>query len=195
MDFNYKDCIPRDLKSYFKIYNNFISKEICEQTVLELDTVAGWEQHTYEQHDGSVVPKNGERELDVNFTHVSTREILMQRIWDGYKLYQTELNFSWFKGWRGFSPVRFNRYNVNSVMSKHCDHIHTVFDGTKKGIPILSAVGILNDDYSGGEFVMWDEVIEVKAGDLLVFPSVFLYPHMVKPVLSGTRYSFVSWCY
>jgi predicted 2-oxoglutarate/Fe(II)-dependent dioxygenase YbiX len=40
-----------------------------------------------------------------------------------------------------------------------------------------------------------DYEIKFKAGDLIIFPSIFLYPHLVKPVKKGTRYSFVSWCY
>jgi predicted 2-oxoglutarate/Fe(II)-dependent dioxygenase YbiX len=79
-------------------------------------------------------------------------------------------------------------------MAKHVDHIHSMFDGNMKGIPILSIVGMLNDDYEGGEFVMFDDkIIELKQGDILMFPSVFLYPHEVKPVTKGVRDSFVSW--
>ena len=50
------------------------------------------------------------------------------------------------------------------------------------------------NDYEGGEFVMFDDYeIKFKSGDLIIFPSIFLYPHLVKPVKKGTRYSFVSW--
>ena len=35
--------------------------------------------------------------------------------------------------------------------------------------------------------------LKLKKGDFLLFPSVFLYPHLVKPVTKGTRYTFVSW--
>jgi hypothetical protein len=69
-----------------------------------------------------------------------------------------------------------------------------MFDGNKKGIPIVSVLGILNDNYEGGEFIMFeDEEIKFKKGDILVFPSIFLYPHKVEPVTKGTRYSFISW--
>lgn len=37
-------------------------------------------------------------------------------------------------------------------MRKHYDHIHSIFDGQRKGIPVLSMLGILNNDYEGGEF-------------------------------------------
>jgi predicted 2-oxoglutarate/Fe(II)-dependent dioxygenase YbiX len=79
-------------------------------------------------------------------------------------------------------------------MAKHCDHIHDMFDGKMKGIPTLSIVGFLNDDYEGGEFIMFDDMeIKLKQGDVLIFPSNFLYPHKVNPVTKGIRDSFVSW--
>jgi predicted 2-oxoglutarate/Fe(II)-dependent dioxygenase YbiX len=40
-----------------------------------------------------------------------------------------------------------------------------------------------------------DEVYELKAGQLMVFPSNFLFPHKVETVTEGTRYSFASWAY
>ena len=80
-------------------------------------------------------------------------------------------------------------------MENHCDHIHSMFDGERKGIPILSIVGVLNDDYEGGELIMFDgdKTISTKKGDLLIFPSNFLYPHRITPVTKGPRYSYVSW--
>ena len=81
-------------------------------------------------------------------------------------------------------------------MAEHCDHIHSLFDGEIKGIPILSIVGTLNENYEGGEFIMFqDKEIKLLTGDLLIFPSNFLYPHRVDPVKKGTRYSYVSWVY
>jgi predicted 2-oxoglutarate/Fe(II)-dependent dioxygenase YbiX len=79
-------------------------------------------------------------------------------------------------------------------MQLHCDHIHTLFDGKRRGIPILSIVGVLNENFEGGEWVMFEnKKIELKTGDILMFPSNFLYPHGVLPITKGTRYSFVSW--
>ena len=84
----------------------------------------------------------------------------------------------------------------NKKMAEHCDHINSIFDGERKGVPILSIVGILNDDYEGGDFVMFkNKKIDLKQGDLLLFPSSFLYPHRVDPVTKGHRYSYVSWVY
>ena len=36
-------------------------------------------------------------------------------------------------------------------------------------------------------------IIEKKSNRMIVWPSNFLYPHAVKPVTEGIRYSIVSW--
>jgi len=57
-------------------------------------------------------------------------------------------------------------------------------------------IGILNEDYDGGELVFFDDYkIKTKTGDLIIFPSCFLYPHAIEEVTKGTRYSFVSWAW
>ena len=56
------------------------------------------------------------------------------------------------------------------------------------------APGASYDLTSAGEFIMFeDHEIKLKKGDLLIFPSIFLYPHKVEPVKKGIRYSFISW--
>ena len=66
------------------------------------------------------------------------------------------------------------------MMRKHYDHIHSIFDGQMKGVPIVSIVANLNEDYEGSEFYCRDEKIELKTGDILLFPSNFMYPHEVR---------------
>ena len=81
-------------------------------------------------------------------------------------------------------------------MKEHCDHIYELFDGKIKGVPILSVIGSLNNNYKGGELVMFeDKEYKIKAGEILIFPSNFLYPHKVLPVTKGTRYTYVSWVF
>ena len=94
-----------------------------------------------------------------------------------------------------FSPIRFNKYPIGTTMREHYDHIHSIFDGKMKGVPIVSIVANLNEDYEGAEFYCRGRKIELKTGDILLFPSNFMYPHEVKETKKGVRYSFVSWAF
>jgi predicted 2-oxoglutarate/Fe(II)-dependent dioxygenase YbiX len=195
-----KDCgikMDRDLSSYVLVLENWLDKENCKQTIREMKN-ANWQQHAfYDVHTGTNNTRSGSKELDVAWgKNLSTQPYIMQRIWEAYKEYLTHLNFPWFDSWKGYSEVRFNMYKETRVMAEHCDHIHSMFDGERKGIPTMTFLAGLNDEYTGGELVMWgDEVIPMGEGTAVIFPSCFLYPHRVEPVTSGTRYSCVSWAW
>ena len=91
--------------------------------------------------------------------------------------------------------MKFNKYVEGESIQPHHDHIHDMFDGNIRGIPITSLIGVLNDDYEGGNLLFWNEYqLDLKKGDVVAFPSVFLFPHEVTTVTSGIRYSWVTWC-
>lgn len=188
--------MDKNLESYLKVYHNFVDDDLCDRTVKEMDQIS-WQQHTfYDSIKKDFKAQSGDKELDISFGNVSTIDTLMQKVWYGLERYMKELQFSWFGSWAGYSRIRFNKYSEDRIMAEHCDHIQSMFDGNIKGIPSLSFVGQLNDDFVGGEFVMWqDTVIPMRKGTVIIFPSIFLYPHRVDAVKKGTRYSFVSWSY
>jgi predicted 2-oxoglutarate/Fe(II)-dependent dioxygenase YbiX len=184
------------LENYIKIYSA-LDKEFCNKIRNEVETVK-WDQHLFYNSKGEYVNRSGNKELDVSWDEIPSKPELTQKVWNTiYKYVLEDFKNSYFAGWKGFTNIRFNRYHVDKLMALHCDHIHSMFDGERKGIPILSVLGLLNDDFKGGEFLMFDnEVkIELKQGDIIIFPSIFLYPHRVAPVTEGIRDSFVSWVF
>lgn len=54
---------------------------------------------------------------------------------------------------------------------------------------------VLNDDFEGGEFAFFDRGLKYKLGkgDVLMFPSNFMFPHEVMEVTKGTRYAVITW--
>jgi hypothetical protein len=183
-----------ELQDYIKVYNNALPKHLITNVLEELEKVT-WDRNTfYSPQRDEFFSKLGDRELFMSLDSIPSSPIVMDRIWKCLHKYYTDLQFPWFTSWNGFSGIRWNKYVENTEMNLHWDSIHSMFDGDVKGIPTLSVVGCLNDDYTGGEFVMFDDsVIPLKAGDIILFPSTFMYPHKINPVISGTRYTFVSW--
>jgi len=184
----------KNLSDYVKVYNNFFDQEFCKETITQLKN-AEFVAHQYHQSYFKTT-SNLENELSVSRDRIDNSDKIMKNIWNGLQRYISDLNFPWYYTWKGYFPIRYNRYDENTLMREHCDHISTLFSGDPCGVPILSIVGVLNEDYEGGNFVMCtDEVITLKTGDLMIFPSNFLYPHKVETVTKGTRYSFVSWVF
>ncbi len=84
------------------------------------------------------------------------------------------------------------KYEVGGHYKFHVDHSASV-------TRTLSFIYLVNDDYEGGELVFSrpdysvETTIEKKKNRLIIWPSNFLYPHTVKPVTKGIRYSVVGW--
>jgi predicted 2-oxoglutarate/Fe(II)-dependent dioxygenase YbiX len=182
------------LKDYVKIYQGFYDSDFCKQVVAEISSI-GWKTHTYHESNTEKYVSY-DHELSISHETVLSKQELDKKIWNVISCYieQDMAHMKdWFSGWGGYSLSRFNRYDPTTKMKLHCDHIQTLFDGQRKGIPTLTILGSLNNDYEGGELILCGEKIDLREGDVMVFPSNFLYPHEVKPVKSGIRYSFVSW--
>ena len=188
------NTLNTDLKNYVVQFKGRIDKDLCDTLVRDIDAME-FEEHTfYDVITGEQAPRSGSKELSVSWDDCPSKSILTKELWNVIREYLIQMNMPWFVRWSGFTQPRFNKYDEDKKMALHCDHIQSMFDGKRKGIPILSVLGVLNDNYEGGEFIMFDDTeIKFEKGDVLVFPSLFLYPHKVEPVKSGTRYSYISW--
>ena len=80
------------------------------------------------------------------------------------------------------------RYNEGQFYVQHTDSF-------KQQQRSVSCSFLLNDDYVGGEFAFFDREIMIKGakGSIVMFPSNFMFPHEIMPVISGTRYSIITW--
>jgi hypothetical protein len=84
------------------------------------------------------------------------------------------------------------KYEDTGFYTWHVDHFANV-------PRTMSCILLLNNDYEGGNLCFRNPdgtgefEIEVKPNRMIIWPSNFLYPHTVKPVTKGKRYSVVAW--
>jgi len=94
----------------------------------------------------------------------------------------------WGVGIRSYEAFNFVKYEGAGTHFKiHADHGPTY-------VTTVSIVVYLNDDYEGGDiwFPRMDNLsIKPKAGDIVVFPSTYIYEHASKDMISGTKYAVV----
>tara|TARA_R100000900_G_scaffold13800_1_gene12649 strand:+ start:94 stop:669 length:576 start_codon:yes stop_codon:yes gene_type:complete len=185
----------KNLKFYIKKFKNVIPDDVCKKTIeeLSLENIKFRPRSFYNQSTNTEV-FSGEKELDVtNFTPTNS-QIYMDKIYENLNKYMKHVNLPYYNSWSGYTSIQWNRFNKNKKISEHCDHVSSMFDGEIKGIPTLSCLGSLNNDYEGGKlFFLGDEPFEFERGDLIIFPSNFLFPHRVEPVTNGVRWSYISW--
>ena len=60
---------------------------------------------------------------------------------------------------------------------------------------IVSVTGYFNDNYSGGSIIYNNFNIKYKPekGDVVIFPSDYVYSHEVEKITDGVRYAIVNW--
>jgi hypothetical protein len=89
---------------------------------------------------------------------------------------------------RTYDSYQILKYGVGQKFDKHMDD-HWRYPRR------VSLTYYANDAYEGGEieFDQFNIKIKPEKGNLLLFPSTFVYSHKVYPVTSGTRYAVVQW--
>jgi Rps23 Pro-64 3,4-dihydroxylase Tpa1-like proline 4-hydroxylase len=80
-------------------------------------------------------------------------------------------------------PYELLKYTENNFLEWHTD------DGSDNRSRV-SMLYYLNDGYEGGEleFANFDVFYKPQRGDVIVFPSSFIYKHRVREVSQGVRY-------
>tara|TARA_Y100001963_G_scaffold157276_1_gene253043 strand:- start:841 stop:1413 length:573 start_codon:yes stop_codon:yes gene_type:complete len=186
--------------SDYVLVQNLIPNNLCKELIIETSKPDfKWSQHAWHTYGRDDYTSEKTKELEIVSSTQEQFQKLGKYLGEALRAYQEKYRTQNEKTGNGFihhiSQVRFNKYTPGTKMREHYDHIHSLFDGKIKGVPILSIVGLLNDNYEGGQFMMRGEEVKLTRGDILVFPSNFMYPHQVKDITKGIRFSFVSWAF
>jgi len=95
-----------------------------------------------------------------------------------------ESNYPYFVK-KNIDVIFIHKYTKGQEFEKHSDQPNV----------ILSVGAALNNDYEGGEFVLYspDEVLEKRTG--LIYSINTSRPHKVNKILEGERWSLISFYY
>lgn len=188
------------LKDLIVIEESIIPKNICDYVIQDIEN-REWRPHSWYNAQTGTFGSEPTKELCVQNTTEELQALLSPYIIQAGASYNKKVLFEGGGDrtrqiMNKFSKLRFNRYVPGQIMRVHIDHIKSLFSPPEQGIPVLSMILCLNDDYEGGELVFWDDYkVKPPAGSIILWPSLFLYPHGVDEVTSGLRYSAVSWAW
>ena len=189
---------PRtQLKNLIHVEKGIIPANLCDHIIQDIET-RPWKPHTWYNAQANSYGSEETMELDVQSITAELQQLLTPIMIQAGAAYNQKYAYLRCEKTQQimnkFSAIRFNRYGGGQIMRQHHDHIHSLFDGNEKGIPVLSFILNLNDDYEGGDLVFWDDhKVDLGEGDVVVFPSLFLFPHRVEEVTKNIRYSGVAW--
>jgi len=129
--------------------------------------------------------------LNNSFSNVHWFNLLFHYFNKNLRQYKFDANILDYD-YREIFDIEILKYENTGFYTWHVDHF--------SNIPrTMSCILLLNNDYDGGNLCFrnpdgsgeWE--VEVKPNRMIIWPSNFLYPHTVKPVTKGKRYSVVAW--
>ena len=184
------------------VAKNIIPADLCDAIVKDIET-RPWEPHVWYNNVSNTSHTNETMELDIQYGTPELQKVLGNYVVESGRIYNQKYSFPFVDQpersgqiMNQFNPIRFNRYAPGQIMRQHHDHIHSLFDGKLKGVPVLSFILNFNDDYEGADLFFWeDTVVKLGKGDIIMFPSNWMFPHGVTEATKGKRYSGVCWAW
>jgi predicted 2-oxoglutarate/Fe(II)-dependent dioxygenase YbiX len=181
------------LEDFVQVFDNVLSQEDCNLILDEYKNTSEWENTRIA---GGQILKDARNcmEIGISFQHsleknFNVRKNLdnivfesVRKVIDNYNALVPTFHIDIDTGYQLL------RYREGEFYIQHTDSF-------KEQQRSLSCSLQLNEDYEGGEFALFDRemMMRTKPGSAIVFPSNFMYPHEIMPVIKGTRYSIITW--
>ena len=182
------------------IAEKIIPADFCDAVIKDIET-RPWEPHSWFHVETGAERSEKTQELDIQYATPELQKVFGNYVVEAGREYNKKYSFPFSDQpdrsgqiMQQFSLIRFNRYAPGQIMRQHHDHIHSLFDGKIKGVPVLTFILNFNDDYEGADLFFWeDSVFKLGKGDIIMFPSNWLFPHGVTEATKGIRYSGSVW--
>jgi predicted 2-oxoglutarate/Fe(II)-dependent dioxygenase YbiX len=183
------------LADYIHVFKNAAKDDLCEKIITEYKNSDDWRLGTMNQEyredirNCALIPISRNNVIEKN--KVVRKEIdheLFSCVSSTINKYIDLHPDCIFRQDTGYDLLR---YEVGQYIKRHIDVGITDAMMARQ----ISCSIALNNEYEGGEFAFFDNKLSYKLekGDILMFPSGFMYPHEVLPITSGTRYSIITW--
>lgn len=182
-----------NIKDYIVVVESAVPKDFCEFIMNEFKE-SEWE-------DAKTITG-----AEAEIRRCKTIHLSMQDVIDANKDIREKIDATLFKI-VGLCISEYRKFHPNCIVNKDSGYDFLKYDSGdfyKEHIDeytdiqrVLSLSIVLNDDYDGGEFSFFNgsDDFKLKQGDVIIFPSNFMFPHQIKEVTNGTRYSIVTWIY
>ena len=189
-----------EIKNLVKIYDEVLPWENISSLIKFSSSSPAFQKASVggSVHSGPTVDFNVRRtwtlrlsNLENSLTNVHWFNFLSNQFDLNIKRYIKDLNIDHLN-YQIINDITVLKYENTGFYTWHTDHF-------AQAPRTLSCILLLNNDYEGGNLCFrnpdksdeWQ--VEVRPNRMIIWPSCFMYPHTVKSVTKGTRYSVVAW--
>ena len=182
------------LEDYIFVIKGGMTTALCGAIINEYGKSDLWAKATVSSHSVIDESRRKVEEIPISADFVINQNISKRKELDRYiyatvgnaiDLYRRKFPFVSAQEDTGYNLLR---YKENCYYKEHVDSMTSDYREVSCSI-------VLNSDYEGGAFSFFDgeKTYSLEKGDILMFPSNFMYPHAVLPVTRGERFSIVTW--
>jgi hypothetical protein len=186
-----------EIKNFIKIYDEVLPWNILSN-LIRFANVSNFNEAQIGGGDKNKIDFNIRRtftlplsNLNNSISNVHWFNLLYFYFNKNLKQYPLDANILDYQ-YKDIFDIEILKYENTGFYTWHVDHFATV-------PRTMSCILLLNNDYEGGNLCFrnpdgseeWE--VDVKPNRMIIWPSIFLFPHTVKPVTKGKRYSVVAW--
>jgi hypothetical protein len=186
-----------ELINFIRIADNVLPLDVLS-SLLRFANISKFQETKVGGGEKSRTDFNVRRTLTIPLTNLS--QSISNVHWCNLLRYYFKKNLNQYQfdgnildyGYSSVTDIEILKYENTGFYTWHVDHFAE--------IPrTMSCILLLNNDYEGGNLCFrnpdgsGEHEIEVRPNRMIIWPSTFLYPHTVKPVTKGIRYSVVAW--
>ena len=186
------------LSDYIVLLRGVISKEKCQQIIDLYKDSPSWEWA--QTTAGLTLDQRKVRQIRISQPHVKQQSKRHSDIDDDLFKIMSKAKDTYIQTLsdrRGIKHVpeikadegyQLLHYAEGYYFKEHCDH----GSGMTR---VLTCTLNLSDDHDGGlfRFLRGEFDVRLNAGDAVLFPSSFLFPHEVTEITRGERHAIVTW--
>lgn len=184
----------KPLKDFIKVFDNALDPAACEIILNEYKNSSEWKEtltgsgHDPNSRNCSAIPISFQDCINRN---PEIRQQIDQSLFECVSSCIQKYSEETIKGdleIKEDSGYELLRYFEGQFYVEHTDS----FKESPRAITFILSI---NDDYEGGEISFFNRELtyKLKQGSCIMFPSNFMYPHEIRPILKGTRYSIITW--
>lgn len=180
-----KNLVMDSLVDLIRIYDDAIDSKICSKLIDIFE-------NNSEKHE-KIVNDRKPNFTQLNLTAFSKEsdeinsihQYLIKKTFEYKKNYYQFIDDRCFPDQHAFEQFRIKKYNNDGEDAFDC---HVDVKDYASSRRYLSFLWYLNDVEEGGETVFKDIEIKPEIGKLVMFPPLWMYPHIGKPPISNVKY-------
>lgn len=185
----------KTIEKYIEVFENSIESCLCDAIIKEYKNSDEWKKGTIGDYNIDTNIRNcdsifisNQKSVNLNPKIRSDFDSEIFKVVSNCLKKYIDLHYTYLSNIESDSGYSLLRYKTGNFIGNH-------IDASNRCSRELSLSINLNDNYTGGEFSFFNKELKfkLKKGDVIVFPSNFMYPHEILPISSGERYSIITW--